>query len=62
MSEELSEFRWAGVEQEAFCLEDCAAVEVLGHVFHELIAISRGWIGRAVQWYGDTYGGELLWD
>ena len=33
VSEELRELRWAGVEWKAFCPEDHAAGDMVGHVF-----------------------------
>ena len=49
MSEETSKLLWAGVERDAFCPEDCAAADVVGHVFQDLVAISRGWICEIVR-------------
>ena len=49
VSEELSKFRWAGVEWEAFCPEDCAAGERVCHV----ICSRNAWLGLrdcAVVW------------
>ena len=58
VAEVLSKFGWAGVEWEAFRPEDCAASDVVCHVFHELISISQGWVGRNMRWYSDTIKGS----
>ena len=58
VSEEFRELRWAGVEWEAFCPEDRAAGDMVGHVFQELMAVAYGWIGGIVRWDSYADGGS----
>jgi hypothetical protein len=62
VSEELRELGWTGVKWEAFCLEDCAAGDVVGHVFQELMTVACGWVGRIVRWDSYAGGGSSCWD
>jgi hypothetical protein len=50
--EEFRELGWTGVEWEAFCPEDGAAGDVVGHVFQELMTVACSWICRIVRWDG----------
>ena len=58
MVESVGELSCIGTHEDA-CVK---TGEVVDHVFHELVAISRGWVCRIVRWYGDTYEGSSCRD